>query len=73
MVPYWKVIKDNKVGLFDFPGFSNINNVGYHLDAVKFANYLKREFCIPRGLTHITDTIESIENDEKGKYQESQR
>ena len=66
MVPYWKLIEDNKVGLFDFPGFSNVNNVGYHLDAVKFANYLKREFCIPRGLTHITDTIESIENDEKG-------
>ena len=48
MTPCWKVIKENKVVCEDFPGFKGVNNTGYHLDAVKFANYLKREFCIPR-------------------------
>ena len=62
-----KVIKENKVVCKDFPGFKGVNNTGYHLDAVKFANYLKRiPWCIPRVRLHVVDTIESIENDEKG-------
>jgi len=35
--------------------------VGYHIDAVKFANYLRDEYCIPRGVKHIQATVGKID------------
>ena len=45
MTPYWRIIAENKVVTDDFESFVGYKNTGYHLDAVKFANYLKREYC----------------------------
>ena len=53
MTPYWRIIEENKVVTDDFESFKGYQNTGYHLDAVKFANYLKRDFCLPRGVTHV--------------------
>ena len=79
MVPYWKVIEDNKVVVDKFESFDYTKNSGYHFDASKFAQWLKREFCVPRGVKHVTDTINNCEKDfsgnittlfgEKGEYQ----
>jgi len=46
--------------------FDFIRDTAYHFDAVKFANWLKNKYCIPRGLKHIEDNIISIEQDENG-------
>lgn len=37
------------------------DNVGYHFDAVKFAHYLRDEYCIPRGVKHIQATVHDID------------
>ena len=66
MTPYWRIIKENKVAISDFESFSGKKNVGYHLDAVKFANWLKREFCTPRGVKHEVDTIKDCIKDTDG-------
>ena len=66
MTPYWRIIKENKVVIDDFESFKSYKNAGYHLDAVKFSNYLKREFCIPRGVEHITDDIKDCIKDTDG-------
>ena len=45
---------DNIIG-FDFKGMT-----GYHLDATLFANYLKNDYSLPRGLNYIQDTIKDV-------------
>ena len=67
MVPYWRIIEENLVVPDDFPSFDYRANAGYHLDASKFATYLKREFCLPRGVKHIYDTITDVEKNEHGE------
>ena len=37
--------------------------VGYHIDATKFAKYLKDRFCIPRGLNYIRETVDRIDTE----------
>ena len=54
MTPYWRIIEENKVVTNDFESFKAYKNAGYHLDAVKFANMLRRDFCIPRGVVHLS-------------------
>lgn len=57
------VFTDNKDNLlpFDFDKHS-----AYHFDAVKFGNYLKTNYCLPRGVKHIVEDIKSVETDETG-------
>ena len=66
MTPYWRVIEENRVVTEDFESFKGYKNAGYHLDAVKFANMLKRDFCLPRGVTHVVDTIKDFIKDTDG-------
>ena len=35
--------------------------VGYHIDAVKFANYLRDHYALPRGINHIQETVTDID------------
>lgn len=35
--------------------------VGYHLDALLFADYLKHQYAIPRGVQYIEDTVTRID------------
>ena len=53
--------EDNKIPLFNFK-----HHVAYHFDAVKFAEWLKIFYCIPKGVKHIVENIETIEQDEDG-------
>ena len=66
MTPYWRIIAENKVVTDDFESFVGYQNTGYHLDAIKFANYLKREYCLPRGVQHEIDTIKDCIKDTDG-------
>lgn len=55
----------NKIPLGDIPeqGFCK-DHLAYHMDATKFANYLKNRYC--KNITHIVDTVESVDTDSNG-------
>ena len=38
----------------------------YHFDATKFSIWLRDKYCIPRGIKHIKEDVETIEQDEDG-------
>jgi len=38
----------------------------YHFDATKFSIWLRDKYCIPRGIKHIKEDVETIEQDEEG-------
>lgn len=41
-------------------------DVAYHFDATKFGNWLRDNYCIPRGVIKISDTVEEFFVDESG-------
>lgn len=43
-----------------FYNFSEEKGCSYHFDAVKFGQWLKKYYCIPRGVSVISDTVENI-------------
>lgn len=49
-----------------FLNFNPEKHCAYHFDAVKLGQWLKTNYCIPRGVEVITDTVESIETNEDG-------
>ncbi len=53
--------KDESIRNFDFRYDS-----AYHLDAALFGEYLKNDFCIPRGVTYISDRYESANLNDAG-------
>lgn len=53
--------KNKKLPVFDFN-----HHVAFHLDAVKFGQWLKDNVCIPRGVRHVPQTLTQVEVGEKG-------
>ena len=51
------------------PDFASVANYGYHLDAGKFALYLKQHGVNKLKIRHIQDHVEQIENDQHGFIQ----
>jgi tryptophan halogenase len=47
--------KNGNLGNFDFK-----NNVAYHFDATKFGQWLKNNYCLPRGVKLISSTVTDI-------------
>jgi len=45
----------NKNGEFD--NYTPVTDVAYHFDAIKFANYLRQDYCKPRGVKHVQATV----------------
>ena len=63
--PITYLANENKI-VFESPYISNFRfnqDTAYHLDAVKFGQYLKEKICIPNGVKVIRDTIKHIELD----------
>ena len=50
----------------EFDNFNADNDVAYHFDATKFANWLRESICKPQGVTHIIDTVVNVEVDNSG-------
>lgn len=50
----------------EFDNFNVDNDVAYHFDATKFANWLRESICKPQGVTHIIDTVVNVEVDNSG-------
>jgi hypothetical protein len=51
---------------FNTPEFAAITNYGYHLDAFKFAEFLKQHCCSTLGVKHIIDDVEQVMSNEDG-------
>jgi hypothetical protein len=66
--PQMALINENKI-------YSEIDNnidfklnrdSAFHFDAIKFGQWLKNNYCIPRGVNYIKEDITLIEKDENG-------
>ena len=55
---------DNEDNLF--PNFNSIRDTSLHFDAVKFGQWLKNNYCMPRGITHISSKVVEIPTDDCG-------
>ena len=53
--------ESGKLGNFNFK-----KTVAYHFDATKFGQWLKNNYCVPRGVTVIPQTVESVNTNEAG-------
>ena len=49
-----------------FDTFDYHKDAAYHFDALLFAKYLKNNYCLPRGVKHIEEHINTIETNEHG-------
>jgi len=69
---YWKhsyAVKTNKIPYekndYLYP-FNFKNDVGFQVNAIKFAEWLRENYCIPRGVKRIVDTVDYVIKNEKG-------
>lgn len=60
--PQMSMVNQNK---FTLKHESNVYTA-YHFDAVKFGMWLRENFCIPRGVKHIVENIDTIEKNDDG-------
>ena len=63
--PVMALVNQNK-GAKEFFGFETDKDSAYHFDATKFGLWLKDHYCKPKGVKHILEDIETIEQDEDG-------
>lgn len=66
--PWMPCIRQNKIPIDDgrFGEFKMDWCSAYHFDAVKFANWLRENYCKPKGVKHIVSEIRNVEIDENG-------
>jgi tryptophan halogenase len=63
------LIEDNKYSQNkdgDIDGFREDTDVAYHFDAMLFGQWLKNNYCLPRGVKLITDTVTEVTTNEDG-------
>ncbi len=53
--------ESGKLGNFNFK-----QDVAYHFDATKFGQWLKNNYCIPRGVKVVADTVTDVTTNEEG-------
>ena len=61
--PVMPLIELNKINKNDTGVFDNFNfhsDSAYHFDATKFGQWLKNNYCIPKGVKVISDTVANI-------------
>jgi flavin-dependent dehydrogenase len=53
--------KDRKIPTWRFD-----NDTAYHFDAAKFGAWMRDQYCVPRGVTHIKAEVEEVDVDDNG-------
>lgn len=56
---------ENKNGS-NFPGFEFKEDTAFHFDATKFGLWLRDNYCLPRGVTHLLADVSGCEVDDNG-------
>jgi tryptophan halogenase len=67
--PALTLAEQNKLSWNKSGKLSNFNfkkDVAYHFDATKFGQWLKNNYCIPRGVIVIPQTVETVNTNEEG-------
>lgn len=67
--PALTLAEQNKISFNSSGRLGNFNfkrDVAYHFDATKFGQWLKNNYCIPRGVKIIKDTVVEILTNESG-------
>lgn len=67
--PAMQLIKNNKFSENkdkELGNFRPDTDVAYHFDATKFGAWLRDNFCVPRGVTHVVDTVDMVNKDATG-------
>lgn len=67
--PSAALFENNKFSLNEHGKFHNWNprwSAAYHFDAVKFGQWLKERYCLPRGVKHLSAHVKDIPVNEKG-------
>jgi len=67
--PHTPLFEKNKISKNEDGSFGIFNlktDSAFHLDAVKFANWLRDKFCVPRGVNHIRGTVTKVNTDSDG-------
>jgi len=67
--PNMALVNNNRIAdknVFDEGQYSFKNDVAYHFDATKFGKWLKENYCIPKGVNHINDFIQTMNYDDSG-------
>lgn len=49
-----------------YNNFNPLNDVAYHFDAIKFANWLKESYAKPKGVKHIIDDVIKVNKNDLG-------
>jgi len=57
-------ISENKSGVL--PSWQKDMDVAYHFDAIKFGQWLKNNYCLPRGVKLIPSTVKNIITNKNG-------
>lgn len=68
MFPQMALVNENKIFYNEentIP-FNFYQDTAFHFDATKFGLWLKDYYCIPKGVKHIKEDIQSIEQNEDG-------
>ena len=65
--PQMALVNSNKLD-YEIQGlpFDFYNDTAFHFDSTKFGLWLKNNYCKPRGVKHIEEDIDLIEQDENG-------
>jgi len=67
--PAMPLIEGNKINKNESGIFKNFNfhrDSAYHFDAVKFGQWLKNNYCLPKGVNLIADSVSEIKVNEDG-------
>lgn len=67
--PILSLVEKNKISWNKDKALSNFDfhqGTAYHFDAVKFAQWLKNRYCLPKGVKLIQDTVSKVNTDNSG-------
>ena len=64
--PIMSLVNNNKMTYESFDGFQFDKDTSFHFDAIKFGQWLKENYCLPRGVKYINEDIVNIDHDENG-------
>ena len=63
------LVNQNKLSMNEngqFDNFYFFADTAFHFDATKFGLWLRDFYCLPKGVVHIKEHIDHIEQDENG-------
>lgn len=67
--PAMALVNENKISTNSDGGLDSFRfdyNTAFHFDSLLFGKFLKEQYCIPRGVTHLTGTVTNVLTNDSG-------